>query len=122
MPRHAIAVAAAVCCASLPAAARATDALVCRSNTYGAELAVGTDGTVASLVLSDETGKRVPQPTEVTALEPKHRTASFEHRSVDVEARTGLRGADRLVIRLEHGRGYVELGGDVEVMACDFAR
>jgi hypothetical protein len=103
---------------SLATQAWATDDIICTSKNFKASLAVGSDGYVVSMVLSNTSGNYFPENLEITSLKKRH--VSIINRAVNIEAALELKSAKKLVIWLKRGKGYIYLNSYREKMTCDW--
>ncbi len=103
---------------SLASQAWATDDIICTSKSFVASLAVGSDGYVPSMVLSNSSVNFFSEVLEVTSL--SKRQVSISKRSVKIKAKLGMKSANKLVIMIEHGKGYIDLDSYREEMTCDW--
>jgi hypothetical protein len=100
--------------------ASATDEIICNSKTYNVALSVGSNQYVGGMVVADATGERFDAPVEITEFAAKRRHVSIQHQRVDVEGWPVGERANRVVIRIEHGKGYIEVVGNREGASCDW--
>lgn len=98
----------------------ASDEIICDSKSFNVSLAVGTDGSVVSMVLSDVSGLYFTKILEITNFSKDKRHVSMETKSVDVETKLDLNNASTFQICLANGAGYVRLGDYREMMTCDW--
>lgn len=102
------------------APALATDEIICDSKSFKVSLAVGSDGYVASVVISNSSRAYFPEILELEDLLENRRHVSIHDRSVDLEINLGMKSANRFKICIKKGEGYVELDGHRESMTCDW--
>lgn len=103
-----------------PRAALATDEIICDSKTFKASFAVGSDGYVTIMVLSDSSAKYFSNVLEVTNMSKRNRHVFIPEKTVNVKAFLGKRNANRLTINIKNGKGYIELDSHKEEMVCDW--
>lgn len=102
----------------LPGHALASDEIICDSENFKATLAVGSDGSVVSMVLSSVSGAHFSGILEVTNFSKSRRHVSIATKSVDVEALLGI--YNTFTICLKNGKGYASFGDHRETMTCDW--
>lgn len=98
----------------------ASDEIICDSASFKTSLAVGSDGYVASVILSNPSRTYFHEILELTDLSKNKRHVSIATRSVDLEVMLGKKNANRFEICLRNGEGYVKLDGHREIMTCDW--
>jgi hypothetical protein len=96
----------------------ATDDIICTSRKFMASLAVGSDGYVASMVLANTSANYFSEVLQITNF--ARRQVSISDRAINVEATLGMKNANKLVISLERGKGYIDLDSYREEMTCDW--
>lgn len=99
---------------------RATDEIVCSSSRFNVSLAIGTSGFVASVVISDASGKLIPSPVVIERL--KKRKVWIDRKSMHVEGKVPRADGGRLLLKMNDGRGYVLIGPCREKLSCDWKR
>lgn len=100
--------------------ALATDEIICDSANFKVSLAVGSDGFVASMILSNVSGEYFRKTLEVTEFSGNRRYASIEDRSLDIETSLGMKNAKKFRICIRNDYGYVWLDGHREEMTCNW--
>ena len=100
--------------------ALATDQIICDSKTFKVSFAVGTDGYVSNVELSDVPGKNFAEVLEITEMPINRRYVSIGDKRVDVKAFIGMKNANALVVNIRCGKGYIKLDSLKEDMACDW--
>lgn len=99
----------------------ATDEIVCDSKTFKATLAVGSDGSVPSMTLSDSSGRYLSGVLGVTDLPKKSGSVSIQTQSIDLRVILRTKeGATELKICINNGEGHIVLGRHREKMTCDW--
>lgn len=97
-----------------------SDQVICNSRTFNVSFAVGSDGYVTNMVLSDKSKRHFPGVLEIDDMAAGHRHLSIRRRSIDVQADVGQPAAKKFVVFMKGGKGYVKLDADREAMTCDW--
>lgn len=100
--------------------AAATDQIICDSKTFKVAFAVGSDGYVSNMELSDVSEKNFAEVLEIADMPKRRRYVSIAEKRVDVKAFIGMKNANALVIKIRSGKGYIKLDSLKEDMACDW--
>jgi hypothetical protein len=100
--------------------ALATDQIICDSKTFKVAFAVGADGYISNMELSDISEKYFSEVLEITDMPKNRRHISIEEQRVDVKAVIGKKTVNVFVINIRNGKGYVKLDSLKEKMTCDW--
>ena len=100
--------------------ALATDQIICDSKTFKAAFAVGSDGYVSNMELSDMSEKYFSEVLEITDMPKNRRHISIEEQRVDVKAVIDKKIINVFVINIRNGKGYIKLDSLKEEMTCDW--
>jgi hypothetical protein len=98
----------------------ASDQIICDSKTFKAAFAVGSDGYVSNMELSDLSKKYFSEVLEITDMPKNRRHISIEERRVDVKATVDKKIINVFVINIRNGKGYIKLDSLKEKMTCDW--
>lgn len=106
---------------SYASATLATDEIVCDSKTFKATLAVGSDGSVPSLTISDSSGRYFSEAAVVSDLPRRFGSVSIQTKSIDLRASIRTKkGIIDLEICITNGEGQVAFDRHREKMRCDW--
>ncbi|WP_303908951.1 hypothetical protein [Thiohalomonas denitrificans] len=97
--------------------ALATDEIVCGSESFMVSLAVGTDGYVTSMILSDRSGDHFSDVLSITNFSDDSRHVNLAKQSVDIEA---LVDGKEFRICLDNNNGFIQIDSYKEKMSCDW--
>jgi hypothetical protein len=97
--------------------ALATDEIVCGSESFVVSLAVGTDGYVTSMILSDRSGDHFSDVLSITNLSDDSRHVNLAKQAVDIEALVDGKG---FRICLDNNDGFIQINSYKEKMSCDW--
>lgn len=98
--------------------AKATNEIVCTSKQFNVSLAVGSDGYVASMVLTNTSAIYFSEALEITTL--GKRQVTIANKSVNIEATLEIKKVSKVRILLRRGKGYISVDTHREKMTCDW--
>lgn len=96
----------------------ATDEIICQSAKFTVTFAVGDEGYVPSMVITNTSREYFSENLVITEL--KRRRVWIQSKSVDVEAALAMKDTNRIVIRIRRGKGFIRLNSLKERMTCDW--
>ena len=99
-------------------AALATDEINCKSASWAVTLAVGTDGSVASLLIDDTTKTRFREPFSITDLAKDARHVDVSGKAIKVRAKAP--SGQILSISSRDGKGRIRFLKTSEKLVCDW--
>lgn len=97
-----------------------TDQIICNSRTFNISFAVGSDGYVPNMALSDKSGRYFSDVIEISDMEADHRHVSIRSRSIDIRVTLGKPDSRNLVVFMKNGKGHVKLDARKETLTCDW--
>ena len=100
--------------------ALATDQIICDSKIFKVAFAVGSDGYVSNMELTDMSANYFSAVLEITDMPKNRRHVSIEERRVDVKAVIDKKITNVFVINIRNGKGYIKLDSLKEEMTCDW--